>query len=157
MVEEPIYDAFSKRYMIEDLGSTDDFDFNDVVVDVFDITSKTAVYEVDENENKHFIEWKDETHEQYAIVRSLGGTLDITVQIGSTIWTKSKSKYPVSQMVNTGVDGAINYKAELDKFSITNLDWDFKANNIAATVGGQGSGDVLTITFPWPPRSWTSP
>ena len=147
VVEEPIYDAFSKRYMIEDLGSTDDFDFNDVVVDVFDITSKTAVYEVDDNENKHFIEWKDETHEQYAIVRSLGGTLDITVQIGSTIWTKSKSKYPVSQMVNTSA-GSIDYNAELDKFSITNKDWDPNTNNIAATVRGQGSGEVLNITFP---------
>ncbi len=145
MIEEPIYDSFSKRYMIEDLGTTDDFDFNDVVVDVFDITSKTAVYEVVDG-IKQFKEWKDETHSQEAIVRSLGGTLDITLKIGSTTWTKSGSEYPVSQMVNTS--GAINYKAELAKFDIDNKDWDFQTNNVAATVGDKASGNVLTITFP---------
>ena len=144
-IEKPIYDSFSKRYMIEDLGTTDDFDFNDVVVDVFDITSKTAVYEVVDG-IEQFKEWTDETHSQEAIVRSLGGTLDITLKIGSTTWTKSGSEYPVSQMVNTS--GAINYNAELAKFPIVNKDWDFKTNNVSATVGDKASGNVLTITFP---------
>jgi hypothetical protein len=144
-IEKPIYDSFSKRYMIEDLGITDDFDFNDVVVDVFDITSKTAVYDVVDG-IEQFKEWEDETHSQEAIVRSLGGTLDITLKIGGTTWTKSGSEYPVSQMVNTS--GAINYNAELAKFPIVNKDWDFKTNNVSATVGDKASGKVLTITFP---------
>lgn len=145
VIEEPIYDSFSKRYMIEDLGTTDDFDFNDVVVDVFDVTRKTAVYVVVDG-IRQFKEWKDEEHSQEAIVRSLGGTLDITLKIGSTTWTKSGSEYPVSQMVNTS--GAINYNAELAKFPIVNNDWDFKTNNVSATVGDKASGNVLTITFP---------
>ncbi len=148
IIEEPIYDSFSKRYMIEDLGTTDDFDFNDLVVDVYDITSKTAVYEINENGEKQFKEWKDQVNSQEAIIRSLGGTLDITLQIGSTTWTKSQSKYPVDQMVNTGVNGGINYSAELAKFPIVNKDWDFKTNNVSATVGDKASGNVLSIVFP---------
>ncbi len=146
-IVEPIYDSFSKRYMIEDLGTTDDFDFNDVVVDVYDISSKTAVYKIVDGE-RQFVEYKDEVHSQEAIIRSLGGTLDITVKIGSTEWTKSASQYPVGQMVNTGVGGGINYNAELAKFPIVNKDWDFRTNNVSATVGDKASGNVLSITFP---------
>lgn len=146
LIEEPIYDSFSMRYMIEDLGTTDDFDFNDVVVDVFDVTSKTAVYE-EVNGNKLFKEWKNEEHSQNAIVRSLGGTLDITLQIGTTTWTKSESKYPVSQMVNTSA-GNIDYNAVLAEFPIINSDWEVKKHNISAVVGDKKSGNVLTITFP---------
>jgi hypothetical protein len=145
VVEEPIYDTFSKRYMIEDLGATDDFDFNDVVVDVFDVTTKTAVYEV-VNGIKVFKEWKDVTNRQEAIIRCLGGTLDVTLQIGNTTWTKSNSQYPVGQMVNSGTNGAIDYNAELDKFTVTG--WDFKKNNVSALVKEKGSGNVLSITFP---------
>ena len=143
-IEEPIYDSFSKRYMIEDLGATDDFDFNDVVVDVFDVTTKTAVYDIDATGNKVFKEWKDVTNSQEAIIRSLGGTLDITVKIGNTTWTKSESQYPVGHMVNT--TNPINYNAELAKFPVTG--WDFKTNNVSATVGDKASGNVLSITFP---------
>ena len=147
-VEELISDSFSKRYMIEDLGSTDDFDFNDVVVDVYDMTSKKAIYDVDADGNKTFNRWEDEQHSQEAIIRSLGGTLDITVQIGSTTWTKSENGFDASQMVNSGANGAINYKAVLAKFPITNTDWNATANNVSATVGNKTSGEVLHITFP---------
>jgi len=145
VIEEPIYDAFSKRYMIEDLGATDDFDFNDVVVDVYDITTKTAVYEIVDGV-KQFKEWKDEQNSQEAIVRCLGGTMDITLKIGNTTWTKSQSKYPVKQMVNSGTDGAIDYNAELAKFPVDG--WNFKTNNVSAVVGEKGSSNVLSITFP---------
>jgi len=146
-IVEPIYDSFSKRYMIEDLGTTDDFDFNDVVVDVYDISSKKAVYKIVDGE-RQFLRWEDEVHSQEAIIRSLGGTLDITVKIGSTEWTKSASQYPVGQMVNTGVGGGINYNAELARFPIVNKDWDSEANNVSCTVGDKASGNVLSITFP---------
>jgi hypothetical protein len=146
-IVEPIYDSFSKRYMIEDLGTTDDFDFNDVVVDVYDISSKKAVYKIVDGE-RQFLRWEDEIHSQEAIIRSLGGTLDITVKIGSTEWTKSASQYPVGQMVNTGVGGGINYNAELARFPIVNKDWDSEANNVSCTVGDKASGNVLSITFP---------
>lgn len=99
------------------------------------------------NGNKLFKEWKDVTHEQNAIVRSLGGTLDITLQIGTTTWTKSESKYPMSQMVNTSA-GNIDYNAVLAEFPIINSDWEVKKHNISAVVGDKKSGNVLTITFP---------
>lgn len=144
-IEEPIYDSFSKRYMIEDLGTTDDFDFNDVVVDVFDITTKTAVYEIVDG-NKVFKEWKDEHNSQKAIIRCMGGTIDFTLKIGNTTWTKSESEYGVSQMLNTGVGGAANYSAVLAEFPVTG--WDFKTNNVSVVVGSKQSGDVKTIAFP---------
>ena len=144
-IEEPIYDMFSKRYMIEDLGTTDDFDFNDIVVDVYDITTKTAVYDV-EGGNKVFKNWKDVTHSQKAIVRCLGGTIDIELKIGNTTWTKSGSNYPVEKMVNSGVDGPIDYSAVLAEFPVDG--WDFKTNNVSATVGSKASGQVQTIKFP---------
>lgn len=144
-LEEPIYDTFSKRYMIEDLGSTDDFDFNDVVVDVYDITNKTAVYEIKDGK-KEFKEWKDVHNSQKAIIRCMGGTIDFTLNVGNTSWTKSESDYPVSQMLNTGKDGPVNYNAVLAEFDVTG--WDFKTNNVSVVAGSKASGDVKTITFP---------
>lgn len=145
VLEEPIYDTFSKRYMIEDLGSTDDFDFNDVVVDVYDITNKTAVYEIKDGK-KEFKEWKDVHNSQKAIIRCMGGTIDFTLNVGNTSWTKSESDYPVSQMLNTGKDGPVNYNAVLAEFDVTG--WDFKTNNVSVVAGSKASGDVKTITFP---------
>lgn len=146
-VEEIIYDSFSKRYMIEDLGTTDDFDFNDVVVDVYDLISKKAIYDVDADGNKTFRKWEDEVHTQEAIIRSLGGTLDITVKIGSTEWTKS-DEYLATSILNTGVDGPVDYSAELAKFTIKDTDWDAETNNVSAIVGEKTSENVLHIVFP---------
>lgn len=131
--------------MIEDLGSTDDFDFNDVVVDVYDITNKTAVYEIKDGK-KEFKEWKDVHNSQKAIIRCMGGTLDFTLKVGNATWTKSESKYPVNQMLNTGANGPIDYNAVLAEFPVTG--WDSDANNVSVTVGTQQSGDVKTISFP---------
>ena len=146
VITEPVYDAFSKRYMVEDLGTTDDFDFNDIVVDVFDITSKTAVYKIDENGKRgEFLRWENEVKSQEAIVRSLGGTLDITVEIGTSSWTKS-DHYNASQMLNT--TNPIDYNAELGNFTIKDKDWDYEGNNVSITVGGKSSTGVMHIVFP---------
>lgn len=70
-----------KRYMIEDLGDTDDFDFNDVVVDVVDNTEI-----VHSTVTTNGVITKDEitstTHKQTATIRHLGGTLPFTLKIG---------------------------------------------------------------------------
>lgn len=65
----------AKRYLIEDLGSSSDFDFNDIVVDVI------------ENPNGS----------QKAQVRAMGGTLNFTLQIGdaTATWTKGGSEITV--------------------------------------------------------------
>ena len=68
----------AKRYMVEDLGGSFDFDFNDVVFDVIQYTDGS----------------------QKCYVRALGGTLDVTIKVGNGSWTKS-SDYTASQMLNT--------------------------------------------------------
>ena len=124
VAERPIPTA--KRYLIEDLGSRSDFDFNDIVVDVM----------------------QDDNGDQKAIIRAMGGTIDFAMQIGNTTWTKS-AKFPnYQEMLNTGWQGsAISYGAELDKFEVSG--YDPSINNISVTVQGRGgSEDVMVITFP---------
>jgi hypothetical protein len=140
----------TKRYMMEDLGATDDFDFNDVVVDVTtDRVKKKIFYDIDANGSWTFNHEEIIEHlPQEAIVRAAGGTLDFTLTIGNTTWTKS-AKFPnYQEMLNTGWQGsAISYGAELDKFEVSG--YDPSTNNISVTVQGRGgSGDVMVITFP---------
>ncbi len=67
---EPILRTINKRYMIEDLGSTDDFDFNDVIVDVKQQREETPVLV-----NGAVKEWKFTPWKQTATLRHLGGTI----------------------------------------------------------------------------------
>jgi len=67
------------RYMIEDLGSTDDFDFNDIVVDVADVCNSSPVF-ID----GIFNGWNDSDKHQEAIIRHLGGVLPFKLTIGNT-------------------------------------------------------------------------
>jgi hypothetical protein len=140
----------TKRYMMEDLGATDDFDFNDVVVDVTtDRVKKKIFYDIDANGSWTFNHEEIIKHlPQEAIVRAAGGTLDFTLTIGNTTWTK-RAKFPnYQEMLNTGWQGStISYGAELDKFEVSG--YNPSSNNISVTVQGRGgSGDVMVITFP---------
>ena len=142
-----VEEATTKRYFMEDLGTTDDFDFNDVVVDVKTNRKKfTYIYEEGTDE---LIDKKVTSLPDQAIVRAAGGTMDFTLTIGNTTWTKSQHMNP-AEMWNTGWKGAaINWDAVLDKpFEVTG----FKAadNNISVSVvGNEGdSGKVKEITFP---------
>ena len=112
----------SKRYMVEDLGTTDDFDFNDLVIDVRAYGDK-----------------------QWAIVRAMGGTLDFTVTIGNTSWSKSGSGNNATTMYNTS--GNIDYNAELAVI-IDVTGWDPQTNNISVTVKDKESGLPQVIPFP---------
>lgn len=140
----------TKRYMMEDLGTTDDFDFNDIVIDLSDVYMVKLTY----NEANVLIDEKEipGTRRQEAIVRAAGGTINFTVKIGTntiTTWTKVPT-YAATNMVNTGWNGAsINYNAVLAKFDIKNSDWNPAANNIVVEVEDKGAtGGVKTITFP---------
>lgn len=104
-----------KRYMIEDLGTTDDTDFNDIVVDFKD----------------------DQLGHQTATIRAMGGTLDFTLNVaGTAVWTKSVNgpqltpAVNVKDMVNTDADTEFN-KA-LATISISG--WNPDDNNISVTV-----------------------
>jgi hypothetical protein len=119
----------SKRYMVEDLGSKDDFDFNDIVFDVIQETNGS----------------------QKCIVRAMGGTLDFTLQIGDTEWTKSvdgvAKGYNVKTMYNT--QGTIEWDKVLAEFPVTG--WDADNNNISVKVKTLVSDNVI-IEIPFPKK-----
>ena len=132
-----------KRYMIEDLGSVGDFDFNDIVVDVEDYTVEThkvtyenGVIKTDEVESTKSAPSK-------AVIRALGGTIDFDLKIGDTSWKKSDSEYTVTTMYNT--EGTIDYDKVLAEFEVTG--WNASSNNISVTVT-EKSGNVYEIKFP---------
>jgi len=148
----------TKRYMMEDLGDTDDFDFNDVVVDVSNVYMNKVTWK--ENIATGQMEKVGEeeipgTRHQEAIVRAAGGTLNFTLNIGGTTWTKSPT-FPVKNMLNTGLNGTTVYysgpQSELAKFTIANNAWNPEANNVSVTVysenGTTNDEGVKTITFP---------
>ena len=94
------------------MKSKSPFDFNDIVVDVI----------------------QDQDNNQTATIRAMGGTLDFTVQIGETTWTKSvegaAKGYAVGTMYNT--DPTPIWNADLASFSVTG--WNPGLNNIVVTV-----------------------
>ena len=124
-----------KRYMIEDLGTTDDTDFNDIVVDFQD----------------------DQLGNQTAIIRAMGGTLDFTLNVADNpVWTKSVNgpaltpAINVEDMVNT-TPNKIIYGKELAKFSVSG--WNPSTNNISITVKYSDENSVTgakTYTIPFP-------
>ncbi|MBR1547725.1 MAG: hypothetical protein IJ637_03245 [Prevotella sp.] len=132
----------TKRYLIEDLGSTDDFDFNDVVVDVVantvtthKVTYKNGILDSDEVSS-------EETTAR-AIIRAMGGTLDFTLTIGNTTWTKSGAGFEIGKMYNTAAP--IDYTAELATFDVEG--WVPGLNNVEIQVLDK-SKNVYNITFP---------
>lgn len=66
------------RYMIEDLGATDDFDFNDIVVDVTEIRTISPTYT-----NGVVTKWNEKGKRQEAVIRHLGGRLPFILKIGN--------------------------------------------------------------------------
>lgn len=116
---EPV--TIAKRYMVEDLGSIGDFDFNDIVIDV----AETA-------------------QGQKAVVRAMGGTLDFTIQIGETTWSKKGGNFVTSQMYNT--TPGYNAQAVLAEFEVSG--WDPELNNISVTVDKLTGTGVQKIPFP---------
>lgn len=132
-----------KRYMIEDLGAVDDFDFNDVVVDVeeYTVTTHTVTYE--NGVLKTDEETSVATEPTKALLRCMGGTLDFELNIGDTKWVKSQNGFNVHTMYNT--QGDVDYNKVLAEFEVTG--YDYNANNIGIKVDGQ-NGQVFEITFP---------
>lgn len=139
---EPIIDDkykvetnITKRYMIEDLGATDDFDFNDIVVDVTENTTVThhRTYKLDANGEKGElitdIVTKTEKS-QSATVRHLGGVLPFTLKIGNTTINDIEPQLGADVEIKKNING-----------------WIPEKNNISIEVK-QKSGAVFEITFP---------
>jgi hypothetical protein len=118
----PVVD-YVKRYFVEDLGQSDDFDFNDAVFDVCNITYDGQSY-------------------QMCYIRALGGTLPITINVGNKSWSKDGSAYAVKDMVNTS---NIDYDLCLDAFEVSG--WNPNANNVSVTVEDK-DGYKYGLPFP---------
>lgn len=123
--------TYSKRYMIEDLGSTDDFDFNDIVVDVSETFTQKKT-----TDNYGVVTWSDPVLKgQKAIIRHLGGILPFELTIGSTALAK--------------MDGVLGADPDTE-FTITG--WERDNNNISIKVyqsaSDPSSNAVNNIAFP---------
>ena len=140
----------TKRYLMEDLGSTDDFDFNDVVVDVQNVWKQKIHLKYTDNG------WEEDYKDpkvydgQRAIVRAAGGIYNFTLKIGDTEWVKGDN-VNASQMINTGWGNTtIDPDYEIDRFTVTG--WIPGDNNISLLVpqkSGTNYTDVLQeIQFP---------
>lgn len=114
-----------KRYMIEDLGGTYDFDFNDIVVDV----TQFARYEEDGTQ----------TVETKANLVHLCGTIPFRLQIGETVFPILPGRNNVDPTVPQS-DGAPGYDPQTDPttyscmFDVPVEGWDPVANNVIVTT-----------------------
>lgn len=113
--------VLAKRYMVEDLGGSYDFDFNDVVFDV--------------------IKFSDGSQKCY--VRALGGTLDVTIKVGNSSWNKSQN-YTITEMLNTS---SIDPNIVLKEFDVTG--WDGENNTVSVIVEGNEEAQGGTTTYYW--------
>ena len=110
-----------KRYMVEDVGESDDFDFNDIVFDV-------AQY----SDGK-----------QWCFVRALGGTLGITIKVGDKTWSKEPT-FNIVDMLNTAASD-VDYSKSLADFEVTG--WSAGNNNVSVEVTGK-DGFKWVLKFP---------
>lgn len=112
----------AKRYMVEDLGSTSDFDFNDIVFDVVR---------------------KDGTNNEYeCLVRAMGGTLNFTIKVGESVWSKSPT-YDSKQIINTK-EGDYDLDRVYARFDVNG--WVPENNDVTVTV--EGKEGVFVLPFP---------
>lgn len=127
--------TISKRYMIEDLGATDDFDFNDIVVDVTENTTVThhRTYKVDANGEKTEMITDIITKtskSQKATIRHLGGILPFTLKVGNTSFNRMEGQLDVDVNISKNISG-----------------WNPETNNVSIVVE-EKDGAFYTIQFP---------
>ena len=161
----------TKRFLIEDLGAIDDFDFNDIVVDIVETWTEELNYEYKANGS-----WKalepievENTRHQEAIIRAMGGTIDFHLYIEDAekgkveIFKKSDlTDYAITDMLNTGWGGTlIDPYAEYAVIKNCTLNaegkviegskkWTFADNNIAVKVENIGDNGKIITEFKFP-------
>lgn len=135
-VAEPLVDnvytvetSTVKRYMIEDLGATNDFDFNDIVVDVSDHSVVTHTVTIENNLISNDLVTSTDS-QQKAVLRHQGGTLPFQLTIGDTAFEEMPGRMDVNPDTEYDITG-----------------WVPAANNVGVKVKEQ-SGAVFTIQFP---------
>lgn len=125
---DEIEDVKTVRYMIEDLGATDDFDFNDIVVDVSEIRTISPVYT-----NGVVTSWNENGVRQEATIRHLGGTLPFILKIGDKQLEEREGQMGANPN---------------EKFSVTG--WKAEENNISVTVLQKDNEGVQSVNIPFP-------
>lgn len=143
---EDLEKTVKKRYFVEDLGVSDDTDFNDIVVDVV----STYTYKKTTSETGIVTFSEEKVKSRKAEIRALGGTLDLELNIGGTTWKKS-SKFDPAVMYNTGnkETGELpDYTAVLHTIDLP-VEYDPASNNISITVYQKDSDKVsANVNFP---------
>ena len=129
--EYTVESSTTKRYMVEDLGSTGDFDFNDVVIDVTENVKDTYKRTLTNGEVTANALVKTEKT-QSAVLRHLGGLLPFQLTIGDTVLPE--------------MQGVLGKDLE-EKFD--NIEgWNPLTNNISVKVRNKDNGAVFNIPFP---------
>lgn len=148
--------SISKRYMVEDMGSKSDWDFNDIVVDVF----QTREYSIPLSNG--IATGLTSTKITSAIVRELCGSLPIKIQIGNTTFPTTGYIEDPTDIVGTTIKIKGSWPDRVEKpenrigwepdFEITGITgWDPATNNIHIWVKkaeGEDEDDVWHATFP---------
>lgn len=136
-----------KRYMIEDLGATEDFDFNDIVVDVTEKVTNVA--------------GSGKTYTQTAAIRHLRGTIPFRVTIGTKTFGNggimcghNSGGFDYDPSTSNASDYSWTYTvANVDDTKLTALRsnyWDPENNNIKVEVWpNYNSEDGNTSTVYW--------
>ena len=144
---EDLEKTVKKRYFVEDLGTSDDTDFNDIVVDVV----STYTYKKTTSETG-IVTFSEETiKSRKAEIRALGGTLDFELNIGGKTWKKSDN-FDYKVMYNTGnkdTGELPDYTKVLYTIDDLPLEYDPASNDISVTVYQKDSDKVsATVNFP---------
>lgn len=146
-----------KRYMCEDLGLTDDFDFNDIVVDVTEtkqyVINTSGTISGDNGQTfpasitgKTYV---DGSKKQYATLKHVCGTLPFQINIGnSTVFDLVKDPTDQQKTINnlTMTRGEVvgdGWNPNITR-EIKNNDWNPTTNNITIVVQGWQDGDTHT-------------
>ncbi len=153
----------SKRYMIEDLGSTSDFDFNDIVVDVSQRTrhtveiTKTAA--TNKTPEKTAVTLNDKT-ETIATVSHVCGTRPFEIQVGDYTFglvndptDQERSRKELLKETTEGLPSVIEHIIGWDpNVSATITGWNPSINNISVKVWPLGKQDAINgswqVDFP---------
>lgn len=149
--------SISKRYMIEDMGSKSDWDFNDIVIDVF----QTTTYNIPSTDGI-VSSALTSTKSTKAILRELCGSLPIKVQIGDTQFPQTGYIDDPTNIVETTklINGSWPDKVEKPEnrigwepdFEINNITgWNPVTNNIHVWVKkseDENEDDIWHATFP---------
>ena len=143
---ERIIEQKAKRYIMEDLGEDDDFDFNDVVFDIFYEREEITYYYNNADATEPY-QTDRKSLPDLGVVRAAGGTLDFEIQIaGKGVWRKSDVKtIKTTDMINT--QSGYNPYYVLGEFDATG--YLASKNNVSVSVESRGNNEAVhVIPFP---------